>query len=994
VQRLFGAPVQSFAVVVTVLLAATLGAIGVLALRNRIFFKLGVRNLTRRPGRSAVIIAGLMLATAIIATALSTGDTMASTIRSSVYRQLGATDELISVKSAGSGGALYSQAIQAPYFSGSFYQQVADVARTSDAIDGIAPAVIETVAVQDRTSQQNEPTVTLFASDPQTLAGFGDMVTTGGKRVSLADLAPGELYVNDRAAEKLDARAGDRLVVLAAGRLEQFAVREVVRYDGSGTDGAAVLLPLAPAQRLVAHAEQLNHLLVSNRGDASSGVGRTDAARAALLPMLDHLGLDMQPVKRDGLEQADAQGNAFMSMFTTFGMFTISAGVLLIFLTFVLLAAERRGEMGIARAVGTQRRHLVSMFVFEGVAYDLGAAIVGALLGVAIAFGMIEVLQAALHTQGVDLTFSLQSRSVAIAFALGVLLTLVVVAVSAWRVSMLDVSTAIRNLPDPPRHRRHRRWRLGAVGLTFGGLMTWAGAAGAKATPLLVGVSIVIVSAVPIATALGVPERAAFTAGGAALVVWLLLPFSVYEALVPDLSMDFSTWVANGLLVVIGVAWLIVYNGDVILSVTTRVFGRIKSLAPVLRTSITTPLRNRFRTGMTLAMFTLVVFTLVVGTTTTSSFTGAMNDLHQFGGGFQVRAETSPLSPVSWETVTDGVEGLPAGSVTRVGAQSFVPAEVEVVGSGTGFADYPVRGLDDSYLGATTYGMAAIARGYSTPKDVWRAVAATPGLAVVDSSVVKRRSNWGFGVPPDLQITSFLLEDKVFDPVTLEVRDPATGAAQRFTVIGVLSDTVPYSMAGISVSQRALTEFGPRAVPTVHYLQLADHVDATLAAKHLEAAFLADGMHAQAMSELLDDAVGASVTFQRIILGFMGLGLLTGVAALAVISARSVVERRQQIGVMRAIGFQRAMVQRSFLLEASFVTLVSIVSGTLLGLIVARNVVADAARSPSWGDLHLTVPWSALAVIFAAVYAAGLLTTWAPARRAARVDPAAALRYQ
>ena len=63
-----------------------------------------------------------------------------------------------------------------------------------------------------------------------------------------------------------------------------------------------------------------------------------------------------------------------MSFFTTFGSFSIAAGVLLIFLIFVMLAAERRSELGIARAVGTRRGHLVQMFVFEGVAYDLAAA--------------------------------------------------------------------------------------------------------------------------------------------------------------------------------------------------------------------------------------------------------------------------------------------------------------------------------------------------------------------------------------------------------------------------------------------------------------------------------------------------------------------------------------------------------------------------------------------------------------------------------------------
>ena len=92
---------------------------------------------------------------------------------------------------------------------------------------------------------------------------------------------------------------------------------------------------------------------------------------------------------------ADEAGNAFMSLFTTFGTFSIAAGILLIFLIFVMLAAERRGELGIARAVGTRRGHLVQMFTFEGAAYDVIAAAVGALLGAAIAYGMVLVIASA-----------------------------------------------------------------------------------------------------------------------------------------------------------------------------------------------------------------------------------------------------------------------------------------------------------------------------------------------------------------------------------------------------------------------------------------------------------------------------------------------------------------------------------------------------------------------------------------------------------------------
>jgi putative ABC transport system permease protein len=132
----------------------------------------------------------------------------------------------------------------------------------------------------------------------------------------------------------------------------------------------------------------------------------------------------------------------------------------------------------------------------------------------------------------------------------------------------------------------------------------------------------------------------------------------------------------------------------------------------------------------------------------------------------------------------------------------------------------------------------------------------------------------------------------------------------------------------------------------------------------------------------------------RIILGFLGLGLVIGVAALGVVSARSVVERRQQIGVLRAIGFQRRMVQLSFLLESSVIALGAIVLGTVFGVAIAYNVIQDSAANPSWSQLSLSLPWATFAIVFVAVYAAALLATFIPARRASRIAPASALRYQ
>jgi len=311
-------------------------------------------------------------------------------------------------------------------------------------------------------------------------------------------------------------------------------------------------------------------------------------------------------------------------------------------------------------------------------------------------------------------------------------------------------------------------------------------------------------------------------------------------------------------------------------------------------------------------------------------------------------------------------------------------------------ADYLVRGLDDSFLDHTTFGLGAIAAGYTNSEQVWAAMRDQPGLAVVDTSVVPRHDNFGFALaPPDLKLHGVYVDDSGFQPIPLTVRDEQTGRTVRLTVIGVLKDTAPLEMVGISTSQATLeSAFPGRVQPTIHYFVTAPGVDPGRAASDLERAFLSKGLEAQSIHDVIHDAVEASVTFNRLILAFMGLGLIVGVAALGVISARSVVERRQQIGVLRAVGFRRRMVQASFLIESSMISLTALVVGTALGLVLAYNIVADSQRQPSWSNVTLVVPWMNLAIVFAVVYAVSIVATLAPAMRASRIEPAEALRYE
>ena len=1001
--ELFGIPVGTLLAILAVAIGVAVGVLAVLVIRNPVLLRLGVRNAGRRKGRTVLIVIGLLLGTTIISAALTTGDTISNTIRQTAIASLGEADVLVSARGAADD---IPGELGAATGTGYFRQETVDVIskrlEPTGLVDGVAPVIVEQVAVQAPATGQTEPGVILFAIDPLRMDGFGEIEPVeGGASLDLGDLAADEVYLNRKAADKLRVGTGDRIRVYTGSAAPSMRVRDIVDYDGTGTADAAILLPLDHAQRLLHSKGMIKAVAVSNRGRGAAAAELSDDVQARLAPVMASLGLESAAVKLDALEAADETGNLFASFFTTFGSFSIAAGIMLVFLIFVMLAAERRSELGIARAIGTRRSHVVQMFVHEGLAYDVLAAIVGALLGAATAYGMVVVMAEAFGASdedaGLQVEYAVSSRSLLIAFTLGVLLTLAVVAVSAWRVSAMTISTAIRNLPEPRSSRRRRRLVLGGTGVGLGLLLATSGWSGHEATPLMLGISIVLISLVPILRALSVPDRTAYTSMGVVVVVLWMLPWSTWEAVFGELKMNFTTWIVSGLMVVIGVVWVIMFNADLLLGAAMRTFGRIRALAPVLRVAMAYPLAGRFRTGTTLAMFTLVVFTLVTGTASSGSFMHALDDTEKFGGGYDVRAGTGATMPITdLRAAVANSPTLREQDFTAFGSQSVLAVDAKQVGAGRPFETYMVRGLDRPFLQRTTFDLGAIARGYSSGREVWSALASRPGLAVVDSFIVPRRDNFNFAVAEtDLRLTGFYFDDGTFDAFPIVVRDPQTRRTLRLTVVGVLSDTTPLEMIGLSTSQDTLAAAFPgRVGPTIHYFELAPGVDAEKTAARLEQAFLTNGMNAETIEQVTKDATAASVLMNRLILGFMGLGLLVGVAALGVISARAVVERRQHIGVLRAIGFRRRMIQAVFLLESSLVALTAIVVGTALGLLLAYEIIVDQRSQPSYEGLDLVVPWTNLAVIYGAVYVVCVLATLAPALRAARIRPAEALRYE
>ena len=122
---------------------------------------------------------------------------------------------------------------------------------------------------------------------------------------------------------------------------------------------------------------------------------------------------------------------------------------------------------------------------------------------------------------------------------------------------------------------------------------------------------------------------------------------------------------------------------------------------------------------------------------------------------------------------------------------------------------------------------------------------------------------------------------------------------------------------------------------------------------------------------------------------YLALGLVVGIAGIGVIMVRAVRERRRQVGVLRALGFQAAAVRAAFVIESAFVAVEGVVIGTVLALVCSWSItLTDAFGS----DISFRIPFTAIGVLVIGTLLCALAATAAPARSAARIEPAVALR--
>jgi putative ABC transport system permease protein len=133
---------------------------------------------------------------------------------------------------------------------------------------------------------------------------------------------------------------------------------------------------------------------------------------------------------------------------------------------------------------------------------------------------------------------------------------------------------------------------------------------------------------------------------------------------------------------------------------------------------------------------------------------------------------------------------------------------------------------------------------------------------------------------------------------------------------------------------------------------------------------------------------------------FGGLALLLAAIGLSGVLAYSVAQRTNEIGIRMALGAQAANVLRLVIWQGMKLVLLGLMLGSAAGYVLIRVLASQRFATGIWQQmaqqLYGVKPGDpiTLATIAFLLTLIALIACWLPARKAARVDPLIALRYE
>ena len=391
------------------------------------FLAFVLKNLTRRPTRTALTVLGL---------AVAVGSTIALLGMSENFRTaMGATFEKRGVD-------LVVVAAGAPdQLSSEIDESVLDQVRTIPNVVGIDAALVDLTEMQRRepTGPDDVPPSmqVLIQAWLPTNFGFDDMELLSGRALTPADQGHHRAVLGSKLAENMNKKVGDTITILQ----QKFEIVGVFKTISVFETGGVVVL-MADYQQLSGRKGKVTGFSLRVKKSEATADADVEAVRQQLLA------LQVGSGKRQKLSAERPQkylDNAAHLKLVRAMAWMVSAigiliGVISMLNTMVMSVLERTQEIGILRAVGWPRNRVVRMVLLEAVVLGVVSAVVGAVgaLGVTHLLALSPTVNGFIEG-GIPLVVAVQG--VAIATLIGLLGG----AYPAFRAAQLLPTEAIRH---------------------------------------------------------------------------------------------------------------------------------------------------------------------------------------------------------------------------------------------------------------------------------------------------------------------------------------------------------------------------------------------------------------------------------------------------------------------------------------------------------------------------------------------------------------------
>jgi putative ABC transport system permease protein len=320
--------------------------------------------------------------------------------------------------------------------AGSFHSSMESLAGDSDlevvASGGVPEAVVATLAAQPyplRISPRIED-FTVDARTGETLPLIGLDLIAEGSRYASQD-HPGHANSNNEEtteeslrelenpesvwiAAGLERKAGEHISLLINDRVRDCVVRGVFP-EASGNENA-IVMDIAGAQRALNRFGRVDRILI--KLPANGNLEEWQKKLSGVLPP----GVGVRP-QGTGTEENRKMLAAFRWNLRLLSYIALVVGAFLIYNTISVSVVRRRGEIGILRALGADRREVLAAFLGEAACLGLAGALVGLPLGRIMAGGAVKLMAATVQSLYVSSRpgpIGLTPDSLALALLIGV----------------------------------------------------------------------------------------------------------------------------------------------------------------------------------------------------------------------------------------------------------------------------------------------------------------------------------------------------------------------------------------------------------------------------------------------------------------------------------------------------------------------------------------------------------------------------------------------